>query len=156
MLNNFVLPASVSSGHAVEGVQPLQGFAPYNQLTQLMPAFKLAEDGSKPEDEEKKRTGDVDVEPAEEDGEKSSISELLNLSFDVDFKEMLEYFLVPEQEKIVDLQFKFRNEREVDNLTIFAPLGYVPAEFDSLRDTLYEVQLQLFKTPKGIHCHFII
>jgi hypothetical protein len=156
MLNNFVLPASVSSGHAVEGVQPIQGFAPYNQLTQLMPTFKLAEDGSKPEDEEKKQTGEIDVEPAEEDSEKSSISELLKLSFDVDFKEMLDYFLVPEQEKIVDLQFKFRNEREVDNLTIFAPLGYVPAEFDSLRDKLYEVQLQLFKTPKGIHCHFII
>ena len=156
MLNNFVLPASVSSGHAVEGVQPLHGFAPYNQLTQLMPTFKLAEDGAKPEDEEKKKTGDVEAEGSEEESEESTISELLKLSFDIDFKEMLDFFLVPEQEKIVDLQHKFRNEREVDNLTIFASLGNVPAEFNSLRDKLYEVQLQLFKTPKGIHCHFII
>jgi len=155
MLNNFVLPASVSSGHAVEGVQPIQGFAPYNQLAQLMPTFSLADDGAKPEDEEKKKTGDVrksEKEPTED----SSIQQLLSNAFNVSFKEMLDFFLVPDQEKIRELQFRFRNEREVDDLTIFAPAGSVPKEFEALRDKLYEVQMQLFKTPKGIHCHFII
>ena len=155
MLNNFVLPASVSSGHAVEGVQPIQGFAPYNQLAQLMPTFSLADDGAKPEDEEKKKTAEVETGD-EEPEEKSSIQELLQLTFNVSFKEMLDYFLVPDQEKIMDLQFKFRNERDVDELTIFAPQGSIPAEFESLRDKLYEVQMQLFQTPKGIHCHFVI
>jgi len=155
MLNNFVLPASVSSGHAVEGVQPIQGFAPYNQLAQLMPTFSLADDGAKPEDEEKKKTGDV-RESENEPTEDSSIQQLLSNAFNVSFKEMLDFFLVPDQEKIRELQFRFRNEREVDDLTIFAPAGSVPKEFEALRDKLYEVQMQLFKTPKGIHCHFII
>jgi len=155
MLNNFVLPASVSSGHAVEGVQPIQGFAPYNQLAQLMPTFSLADDGAKPEDEEKKKTGDA-RESENEPTEDSSIQQLLSNAFNVSFKEMLDFFLVPDQEKIRELQFRFRNEREVDDLTIFAPAGSVPKEFEALRDKLYEVQMQLFKTPKGIHCHFII
>lgn len=153
MLNNFVLPASVSSGHAVEGVQPIQGFAPYNQLTQLMPTFRLAEDGSKPEDEEKKST-EIEV-PQKEPEEEGTIPELLKLSFNVSFKEMLDYFLVPNHEKILDLQTKFRNEREVTDLTIFAPTGQIPAEFENFRDQLYEFQMQLFKTPKGLHCHII-
>lgn len=155
MLNNFVLPASISSGHAVEGVQPIQGFAPYSQLTQLMPTFKLADDGARPEDEEKKNTADLEKSEAEPE-EQSSVQHLLKLAFDVNFKEMLTYFLVPNQDKIVDLQFKFRNEREVDELTIFTPRGIIPSEFETLRDRLYEIQMQLFQTPKGIHCHFII
>lgn len=153
MLNNFVLPASISSGHAVEGVQPIQGFAPYNQLTQLMPTFRLAEDGSKPEDEEKKggeiETSDTDIE------EEGTFPELLKLAFNVNFKEMLDYFLVPDHDKILDLQTKFRNEREVNDFTIFTPTGQIPAEFEIFRDQLYEFQMQLFKTPKGIHCHII-
>lgn len=155
MLNNFVLPASVSSGHAVEGVQPIQGFAPYNQLAELVPTFSLADDGAKPEDEEKKKSAESEKSDAEPESD-SSVQELLKLAFNVNFKEMLKYFLVPDQDKIIDLQFKFRNEREVDELTIFTPRGKVPSEFETLRDQLYEFQMQLFKTPRGIHCHFII
>ncbi|WP_340103486.1 hypothetical protein [Rhodohalobacter sp. 8-1] len=153
MLNNFVLPASVSSGHAVEGVQPLQGFAPYNQLTQLVPTFRLAEDGSKPEDEEKKN---INVEaPDAETEDEGTFHELLKLSFNVSFKEMLDYFLVPDHDKIHVLQAKFRNEREVTDFTIFAPTGEIPAKFENFRDQLHEFQMQLFKTPKGLHCHII-
>ncbi len=154
MLNNFVLPASISSGHAVEGVQPIQGFAPYNQLTQLMPTFRLSEDGGKPEDEEKKGT-EIEVTDSEQE-EEATYPELLKLAFNVSFKEMLDYFLVPEHDKILDIQTKFRNEREVNDFTIFAPTGQIPTEFENFRDQLYEFQIQLFKTPKGIHCHIIV
>ena len=78
------------------------------------------------------------------------------MACDVSFKEMLDSFLVPKQKEIMDLQFRFRNQKEVDEFTIFAPKGGVPAEFRSLRDKLYEIQMQLFQTPKGIHCHIII
>ena len=155
MLNNFVLPASVSSGHAVEGVQPIQGLAPYNQLAELVPTFNLADDGAKPEDEEKKKTAEAEKSESETE-EISSVQGLLKLAFDVSFTEMLENFLVEDQDKIVDLQYKFRNERDSDALTIFSLRGSIPSEFEELRDQLYEFQMQLFETPKGIHCHFII
>lgn len=156
MLNNFVLPASVSSGQAVEGVQPIQGFAPYNQLTELMPTFKLAEDGAKPEDEEKKKEELDKASEEHEQEDDGTITELFKMAFRVSFKEMLDYFLVPEHEKILDLQTKFRNTREAHDLTIFAPKGQLPAEFDVFRDKMYEIQMQLFKTPTGLHCHIII
>lgn len=154
MLNNFVLPASVSSGHAVEGVQPIQGFAPYNQLTKLMPTFKLAEDGSKPEDEEKEDS-DIPTSAPDKEGEQT-LPEIFKLAFNVSFKEMIDFFLVPDHDRILDIRAKFRNEREVDELTIFAPVGKIPAEFVNFRDQLYEFQMQLFETPKGLHCHIIL
>lgn len=154
MLNNFVLPASVSSGHAVEGVQPIQGFAPYNQLTELMPTFKLAEDGSKPEDEEKEEA-EVQKSGPDQEGEQS-MPEIFKLAFNVSFKEMIDYFLIPEHDKILDIRAKFRNERDVNELTIFAPVGKIPTEFESFRNQLYEFQMQLFETPKGLHCHIIL
>ena len=156
MLNNFVLPASVSSGHAVEGVQPIQGFAPYNQLAELMPTFKLAEDGAKPEDEEKKKGETAEVSEETQPEDDGTITQLLKMAFNVSFKEMLDYFLVPDHDKIIDLQTKFRNSREVHDLTIFAPKGRLPAEFDVFRDKMYEIQMQLFKTPTGLHCHIIV
>jgi hypothetical protein len=149
MLNSFVLPASISSGQAVEGVQPIQGFAPYNQLTELMPTFHLAEDGAKPEDEDKKGS---DVEATENDpDEEHLLPEVFNLALNVSFKEMLDYFLVPHQDEVLDLQTKFRNERNVDELTIFSPAGITSSEMKHLRDQLYEFQMQLFNIRKGVN-----
>lgn len=154
MLNNFVLPTTISSGQAVEGVQPIQGFAPYNQLAELVPTFKIAEDGSKPDDEEKK---DTELQTSAHDSDdEQSVPEMFKLAFNVSFKEMIEYFLIPDHDKILDIRSKLRNERGVDELTIFAPVGKIPLEFERFRDQLYEFQMQLFNTPKGIHCHIIL
>lgn len=154
MLNNFVLPATVSSGQAVEGVQPIQGFAPYNQLTRLMPTFKMADDGARPEDEEKEKSGIYSTQ-SEEEAEPNA-PELFKLAYNVSFKEMIEYFLIPGHEKVLEIRSKIRNERNVDSLTIFAPSGTIPNEFSEVRDQLYEFQMQLFSTPKGLHCHIIL
>lgn len=156
MLNNFVLPASVSSGQAVEGVQPIQGFAPYNQLNQLMPAFKLADDGAKPEDEEKKKTPFPAGDTEDEKESSSQLPEIFRLAYNVSFREMIEYFLVPGHDEVLDIRSRIRNERGVDALTIFAPKGQIPHEFDHIREQLYEFQMQLFSTPKGLHCHIIL
>lgn len=156
MLNNFVIPTSISSGQAVEGVQPIQGFAPYNQLTELMPTFKLAEDGSKPEDEEKKDKADETQSAGEHSDPDDQLPEIFKLAFNVSFREMIDYFLVPDHEKILDIQSKMRQEREINELTIFAPAGSIPTSFEGIRDQLYEFQMQLFETPKGLHCHIIL
>jgi hypothetical protein len=149
MLNNFVLPASISSGQAVEGVQPIQGFAPYNQLTELMSAFHLAEDGAKPEDEDKKGA-EVETSESEPD-EELPLPVAFDLALNVSFKEMLDYFLVPHQDKVLNIQTKFRNERNVDELTIFPPAGISTSEMRHFRDQLYEFQMQLFSTRKGVN-----
>lgn len=154
MLNSFVQPASVSTGLAVDGVQPVKGFAPYNQLAQLMPTFKLAEDGAKPDDEDKKNQGMEISRSGDEEDEK--LPELFRLAINVSFREMIEYFLTPNHDQIIDIRSRIRNERAVDNLTIFSPKGAIPEGFEEIRNQLYEFQMQLFTTPKGLHCHIIL
>ncbi|MFO7845225.1 MAG: hypothetical protein R6V27_01590 [Balneolaceae bacterium] len=156
MLNNFVLPASVSSGQAVEGVQQIQGFAPYNQLNQLMPSFKLADDGAKPEDEENKKQAYAGEESGEEENLQADLPEIFRLAYNVSFREMIEYFLVPGHDQVLDIRSRIRNEREAEGLTIFAPKGDIPQDFSHIREQLYEFQMQLFSTPKGLHCHIIL
>jgi len=154
MLNNFVQPASISTGQAVEGVQPIQGFAPYNQLTELVPAFKLADDGAKPEDEEKKSK---EIRTERDDNEdENPLPDIFHLAINVSFREMIEYLFTPDHDKILDLRSHYREIRGVDRLTIFSPTGVAPDDFNSLRDKLYEFQMQLFSTPKGLHCHIIL
>lgn len=154
MLNSFVQPASVSTGLAVDGIQPVKGFAPYNQLAQLMPAFKISEEGSKPEDEEKKKS---EFELQEElDSYHEQLPEIFRLAINVSFREMISYFLTPEHDKILDIRNRFRSDRGITNLTIFSPIGPIPEEFDYIREELYEFQMQLFRSPKGLHCHIIL
>lgn len=152
MLNNFIQPASISTGQAVEGIQPIQAFAPYNQFSHLIPTFELADDGSKAEDEEKKSEKLV---LQNKDQEEEQIPDLFRLAMNVSFKEMLEYFLVPGHDKVLDIRNQIRKDRGVDQLTIIAPSGKIPENFDPVRNHLYQIQMQLFQTPKGLHCHVI-
>lgn len=152
MLNNFIQPASITTGQAVEGIQPIQAFTPYNQLSHLLPTFKPADDGSKAEDEEKESK---ELIPLNEDQEEDQISDIFQLAMNVSFKEMLEYFLVPSHDKILNIRNQIRKERGVDQLTIIAPSGKIPENFDPVRNQLYQIQMQLFHTPKGLHCHVI-
>lgn len=154
MLNSFVQPASVSAGLAVEGVQPVQGFAPYNQLAHLLPAFQLSEDGGKPEDEEKKNQLIKSKEAIK--GRDGHVPDLFRVAFNVSFREMIEFFLIPDQDKVINIRGRLRNERGIDNLTIISPIGKIPPGFEDMRDQLYEFQMQIFSTPKGLHCHIIL
>ncbi|MCC5915402.1 MAG: hypothetical protein JJU46_13595 [Balneolaceae bacterium] len=153
MLNHFVNPATISTGQPVEGVQAIQGYTPYNQIAKLVPAFKLPEEGGKPEDEDKK-TETITLEELE--GLETEMPEIFQLAVNVSFKEMLEYFFTPYEEEIFELRSKFREDRGVDSLAMFTPSSSVPGDFQELREELYEVQVQLFQSPRGLHCHIII
>lgn len=153
MLNHFVHPTSVSAGQPVEGVQPIQGYTPYNQLTKLIPAFKLPEDGGKPEDEDKK-PAHIEIDEIREDDD--LIPEIFRLAVNVDFREMINYFLTPYHDQILDIRSQFRQERGVSELTLITPSSKDPQNIEELREQLYEVQVQLFQTPKGVHCHIIL
>lgn len=153
MLNNFVHPASVSIGGPVEGVQAVQGLAPYSQLAGMMPTFELPEQGGKPEDEETD-TPIVDAEEAEFIDE--NVPELFRLTMSSNFREMLQNFLTPGHEEVLAIRNEVRKERDDSLLTTLAPTGAQPGTFEKIRKNLYLVQMQLFRTPKGLHCHLII
>lgn len=153
MLNNFVQPASVSTGQPLEGVQSIQGFTPYNQFAQLVPAFNLPEESNKPGEEEKKEELILSKYSEQQD---EKLPELFRLAMNVSFKEMIEYFLTPEHDKILDIRRKIRSDRGINRLTIIAPQGKIPEQFEYIRKHLYEFQMQLIPTPTGLHCHIIL
>ncbi|MEX1118910.1 MAG: hypothetical protein WEB60_08965, partial [Terrimicrobiaceae bacterium] len=142
-----------SSGQALEGLQPVRGYLPYNQLSSLLPPFTLPDEGGSAEDggKEKREAGVHSAEP-----EKDRVPDIFRLSVDLSFREMIRLFLVPEHDRILSIRSGLRRERGVSELTFFIPVGDAPAALEKKREELYELQLQLFRTPTGIHCHIVL
>ena len=153
MLNHFVQPVSYSTGQPVEGIQPIRGYTPYNQMGSLIPAFDLPEEGKNSDDEEK----EYSPEPIEHNSnEIQALPEIFRLAMNVGFQEMIRFFLTPDHDKIFTIQSEIRREQGIHEITIITPTGQIPEEFEKVRKYLYEFQLQLFQTPKGLHCHIIV
>lgn len=154
MLNHFVHPATVSVGQPVEGIPAVQGYTPYSQLNQLLPTFSLPEEGGKADDEDKEKNQiQLEKKLMEED---SGLPEIFKLAINVSFKELFQYFFTPNHEKILDVRHKVYKAVNDGSMTIFVPKGKIPKQFEAIRKHLYEVQVQLFQTPKGLHCHMIL
>ncbi len=153
MLNHFIHPATISTGQPIEGVQAVKGYTPYNRLHDLLPAFQMPDEGGKAEDEQKKNTPYLEDHSTEE---LSGLPEIFKLAINVSFKELFRYFFTPNHEQILNIRQKLYSANNEDELVIFVPRGKVPKRFQSLRDYLYEVQMQLFQTKKGLHCHLIL
>lgn len=154
MLNHFVHPATVSIGQPVDGVPAVQGYTPYNQLNKLLPAFNLPEEGGKAEDEDKEQH-QIKLQNGVNE-EESDLPEIFKLAVNVSFKELFKYFFTPNHDQILDVRRKIYSAVNDQGMTIFIPKGDIPKQFHALRKHLYEIQMQLFQTPKGLHCHLIL
>jgi len=154
MLNHFVNPATVSVGQPVDGVPAVQGYTPYNQLNKLLPTFNLPEEGGKADDEGKEQHQIKLKQEINE--EESDLPEIFKLAVNVSFKELFKYFFTPNHDQILDVRRKIYSSVNEDGFTIFIPKGEIPKQFNILRKHLYEIQMQLFQTPKGLHCHMIL
>jgi|SRR6056297_2317024 len=156
MLNHFVHPSTVSIGQPVDGVPAVQGYTPYNQLNKLLPAFSLPEEGGKAEDEDKKKEQHQIKLKNEINGEESDLPEIFKLAVNVSFKELFKYFFTPNHDQILNVRQKIYSAVNDEGMTIFIPKGSIPKQFDPIRKHLYQIQMQLFQTPKGLHCHMIL
>lgn len=152
MLNHFVQPATISTGQAVEGLPAIKGYLPKHQMSTLIPTFQLPDDGGRAEDEQKESL--LLEDPLQEKDARQS--EIFQLTVDLGFQELIRLFLIPEHEKILSIRSKLRQQRGVTELSFYIPGGKGGETLEKRRKELYEVQLQLFRTPKGLHCHIII
>jgi len=154
MLNHFVHPATISIGQPVEGVPSVQGYTPYNQLNKLLPAFDLPDKGGKSDDEDKKQH-QITLHK-EKNNEESDLPEIFKLAVNVSFKDLFKYFFTPNHDQILDVRRKIYSAVNEGEMTIFIPKGDIPIQFNIIRKHLYEIQMQLFQTSKGLHCHMIL
>lgn len=154
MLNHFVQPATFSTGQAVEGLQPVRGYLPHHQMASLVPSFQLPGEGGRPEDEKEREPRQPSVTPS--GSEDTPAPDIFRLAVNLSFQEMIRLFLVPGHEKVLSIRSRLRQARGVSELKFFIPVGATEEFLEERREELYEVQLQLFRTPKGLHCHIII
>jgi len=75
--------------------------------------------------------------------------EIFRLTLDKNFKDMLDRFLITGHEKILSLRSEVRKSRDVKESSLYFT-GLVNEEgFQRFRKYLYQVQVELFTTPKG-------
>lgn len=139
----------------MEGVQPLQGFTSSENMAALLPSFKMPEESGKSNDEEK-NSGSSTSRTKEKKANEDDIPEIVQLAMNVSFKEMIKFFLTPNQAEILNIRNKLRGKNDLKLITIFMPSGSKPKNFDEIRNQLYMIHFQIFRTTKGFHCHVIV
>lgn len=152
MVNNFIRPSSFSAGHPLHGVRPITGYTARQQLESMFPSLELEEEGNNG------HRGDADeaVPGRENIGSDEPLPELFQLAINVSFREMMRFFLIPEHDKVLSIRSRLRRENGVDSITIVSPQRMSREEFNLVREHLYEVQMQLIHTSRGVHCHLIL
>ncbi len=100
-------------------------------------------------DEKKERHETSTEQEIRQEQELADRPEIFRLTLDKDFQGILDRFLTTGHEKILDLRSEMRKERGVKESSLFFTGLVNNEEFQSFRKYLYQVQVDLFDTPKG-------
>lgn len=170
MVESVVRPVSWSAGKPIKGVRPLSAYAPYKQLADLLTMLRTEDEEEQPPARKgpssKKNLSWIE-QALDSDGEAA-----LNLIFDRGYQKMVRFFLTPNHDEILAIRSRIRqgesppstgrSHRELPvrlNASDIRPSGRDAAnvaETRGRRDHLYQLQMQLYETSKGIHCHVIV
>lgn len=106
---------------------------------------------SSPGDQHRSKEEKVVIEDQKEsEGSHPAQPDLFLLSFDKDFQEMLDEFLVPEQEQLHSLRRKLY--KEIAERSDF-PLRLVYEDVNYFRKRVYYRQVAIFSSPAGKNCY---
>lgn len=137
--------SSVSSAsNSLEGVQPVQGHISSPDAS--APAFPSPYAGN---DGEKEGQEESSEQKIQQEQTLTDSPEIFRLTLDKDFQGVLDRFLTSGHEKILDLRSEMRKQRGVKESSLFFTGLVSSEEFQALRKYLYQVQIDLFNTPKG-------
>ncbi len=152
MLNHFIQPANYSSGEPIESVKPVRAFTPNTQLPKLLIASGLPERDRNEGDEE-----GISIISNEEVEERKDLllPEIFKIILNTDLTELAEVFLVDDHQFIFRIRQLIWKERGLNRLTMMSTINEIHHDIDMHRENVYEVHVQLFRTPKGFYCHII-
>ena len=100
-------------------------------------------------EQEKDRQQTSTKQEVQQEEELPNSPEIFRLTLDKDFQGILDRFLTSGHDKILDLRSEMRKQRGVNESSLFFTGLVSNEEFQSFRKYLYQVQIDLFKTPKG-------
>lgn len=165
MVESVIRPVSWSAGKPVRGVRSVAAYAPYKQLSHLLNQIKT-------EEEEEQPATERESSPSEtvswiEDALGDSNSSELELFFDQEYQAWVRFFLTPHHDEILAIRSRIRQgegEAHGEGSSHLLPVRYSETERPRLgssvtheeRNRLYHIQMQLYQTEKGLHCHLIV
>ena len=154
MLYHFLNPSTHTSAQPVEGAPPVPGLNPYYQSA-LPAAFRLPDDGGKPEDKEKEKQQSRALVESKR-GLPEGMPEMFRLVLNSDFQDFFHFFMTPQHDEIIQLRNDLRQEKGVSNRVLYrADIIEANRVADALRRDVYEFTFQYFYSPMGAHCQYI-
>lgn len=156
MLYHFLHPSSHTSAQPVEGAPQIPGLNPYHHRD-LPAAFRTPNDGSRSDDkdqeEEQAKARDLtnDSQQLPE-----GVPEMFRLILNSDYQGMLEFFITPGQEQIIQMRNTLRRERGISEQTLFRPQFIHDTRIDKIRLELYEVTYLFYFKPLGFYYNIVI
>ena len=135
----------------------MSAYTPNRQMLAMLPAFRASDQivGDGGGEETDRREERISIESDDDAETRPLDQDLFQIAIDVPYREMIRYFLLPHGNEIAEIRSRFQSGSS-SPLTLIAPVGIQPGDFDKIRNHLYEVQVQLFYSPRGLHCHLII
>lgn len=155
MLYHFLHPSAQSTSQPVESTHQIPGLNPYHQRG-LPAAFRLPDDGSRPDDKEKEKQ--EAQESINNESLPSGMPEMFRLVLNSDFREMFEFFMTPGHDEIIHMRNNFRHQKGVSEQTLFRPelMNVASGNTDDIRNETYFFTYYFFHSPMGMHFKAVI
>ncbi|MDR8392844.1 hypothetical protein NC796_16935 [Aliifodinibius sp. S!AR15-10] len=128
---------------ASEGVQVLQQKSG-EQTRPATPAFP----SPRGENEEKETRDELSTEETDSTGQEDDVPGICQITVNKDFQEILDRFLTCGHERIFSIRSEIRRDRGLSR-SFLSWHNARSANFDLLRNKLYQVQMHFFRSPKG-------
>ncbi|MBP3191984.1 hypothetical protein [Natronogracilivirga saccharolytica] len=156
MLYHFLHPSAQTTSQPVEGTHQIPGLNPYHQRG-LPAAFRLPDDGSKPDDKEnEQQEAQQSINNAQHLPE--GMPEMFRLVLNSDFREMFEFFMTPGHDEIIHMRNNIRHQKGLSEQTLFRPdiMNLASHDIDDIRNKTYFFTHYFFHSPLGTHFKAVI
>lgn len=154
MLYHFLHPSTQTSAQPVEGTPQITGLNPYHQSA-LPAAFRLPDDGSRPEDKEKEKQHAKEI-PEYKADLPDGVPEMFRLVLNSDYQDFFQFFMTPHHDEIVQLRNYLRQDKGISDRVLYrADIIEFNRAADILRRDVYEINFQLFQVPMGSYLHVL-
>ncbi len=146
MIYHFAHPSAQSSAQPVEGLAAVPGINPYQQRG-IPAAFRMPDDGSKTDDKEDEDKQYQEME--EYEALPPGTPEMFRLIMGPNFREMLDFFLTPGHQDILQIRASIREHKALSDKDLYRPEIMNNDYLDQIRHKLYLVTFEFYHSPNG-------
>jgi len=152
MLNNSYTPSLNPTKHATEGIEYVHQYAQPSQSSPFIHTFPSPYDTDEQDEEQQELQAEKEEQNKVGESPKSGF---LRLAGGNNFQELINRFLIPGHEEIFNLRSEIRRSRKVRRSSLLSARLVDQLKFEEQRTHLYQLQISLFRNPRGAYCHIL-